>query len=152
FTATSEGVTLTGNNQSPTQANAAAAQAATLGNLALITTGVQATNIGIRLAALRQGSTGVSLGGLSLNSDGKSFPVGAVASLARSANRDGDTNAEPSSLLSKLGIFAVGQGSFGNQDATLREPGFDFHTAGITVGADYRLSDQLILGMAFGYL
>src|SRR5262249_58917541 len=38
FTATSEGVTLTGNNQSPTQANAAAAQAATLGNLALITT------------------------------------------------------------------------------------------------------------------
>jgi len=52
----------------------------------------------------------------------------------------------------RLGFFANGQGSFGDQDATSREPGFDFHTAGVTVGGDYRFTDQFLLGMALGYL
>jgi outer membrane autotransporter protein len=45
-----------------------------------------------------------------------------------------------------------GQGSFGDQDATSREPGFDFHTAGVTAGADYRFTKELILGLAGGYV
>jgi len=51
-----------------------------------------------------------------------------------------------------LGIFATGQGSFGSQDATSQQLGFDFHTAGITLGADYRFTDRFILGGAFGYV
>jgi outer membrane autotransporter protein len=85
-----------------------------------------------------------------MNIDGKSVPLGAVTSLVPSSG--GGASADRSSLLSRLGIFATGQGSFGTQDATSREPGYDFHNAGLTLGGDYRLTDQLILGMAFGYL
>jgi len=64
----------------------------------------------------------------------------------------GGASADSSSILSRLGTFATGQGSFGNQDATTAEPGFDFHTVGITLGADYRFTEQFIFGLAFGYL
>jgi len=92
--------------------------------------------------------TGVNLSGLTLNVDGKSVSADAVARLISG----GGASADRSSLMSRLGIFANGQGSFGNQDAKSAEPGYDFHTAGITVGVDYRFTDQLVLGVAFGYL
>jgi outer membrane lipase/esterase len=138
--------------QQVAQATAAVAQAATLGNVAVITTGVQTTNIGLRLATLRRGMMGVAMTGLTLNVDGKSVPVDAVASLIPSLGGGGGASADRSSLLSRLGIFATGQGSFGAQDTTSGEPGYDFHTTGITLGVDYRFIDQLVLGVAFGYL
>jgi outer membrane autotransporter protein len=55
-------------------------------------------------------------------------------------------------MQSRFGVFANGQGSFGDQDATLQVLGFDFHTAGFTVGGDYRFTDRFLLGMAFGYV
>lgn len=148
---------VSGTNTSQTpqvaQATAAVAQAATLGSVALAATNVQTTNIGLRLAALRRGAAGVSVTGLSLNLDGKPVPFGAAAaSLIPGLERGGGASADRSSLLSRLGMFATGQGSFGTQDATSREPGYDFHTGGITLGADYRFTDQFLLGMAFGYL
>lgn len=142
-----------GPSQQVAQATAGAQQAATLGTIALATTSVQTTNIGLRLAALRRGgATGVSMSGLSLSIDGQSLPLGALTGMIPSGERGGGASADRSGFLSRLGFFANGQGSFGAQDATSREPGFDFHTAGITLGADYRLTDQVLLGMAFGYL
>jgi outer membrane autotransporter protein len=123
-----------------------------LGTIALATTSVQTTKIGIRLAALRRGATGASASGLALNIDGQSLPLGALTGMIPSGERGGGASADRSGFLSRLGFFANGQGNFGNQDATSREPGFDFHTAGVTLGADYRLTDQVLLGMAFGYL
>lgn len=134
------------------QANAGVKQVAALGSIALTTTSVQTTNIGLRLAALRRGATGVSVSGVAFNVDGQSVPLGAVTSLLSSAERGGGASADRSSMLARLGIFANGQGSFGDQEATSKDTGFDFHTRGITVGADYRLTDQLVLGMALGYL
>ena len=67
-------------------------------------------------------------------------------------NGGNGASADKTGPLSRLGVFANGQGSFGDQDATSREPGFDFHTAGLTVGADYRILDPLVVGLAFGYL
>ena len=92
----------------------------------------------------------MSATGLTLNVDGKAVPLDGVASLLPSLG--GGASADRSSLLSRLGIFATGQGSFGTQDATSGEPGYDFHTGGITVGVDYRVIDPLVLGFAFGYL
>jgi outer membrane lipase/esterase len=43
-------------------------------------------------------------------------------------------------------------GSFGSQDATSREAGFDFHNIGVLAGADYRITDNLFAGAAFNYL
>ena len=153
FGVTVAGACNSGCGQGPIdQAKAGVSQAAALGSIALTTTSVQTTNVGLRLAALRRGATGVSTSGLSFNADGQSVPLGAVTSLLSSAERSGGASADRSSTLAKLGIFANGQGSFGNQDATSKDTGFDFHTGGLTVGADYRLTDQLVLGMALGYL
>jgi outer membrane autotransporter protein len=144
--------TITGTPGAPTiaqtQATAAASQAATLGSLAVITSTVQTSNIGLRLQALRQGATGVSLSGLPLKLAGPSDPADGMGSPSALAK----PNALASSLPSRLGAFANVQGSFGNQDVTAREPGFDFHTVGATVGADYRFTDQFFLGLAGSYL
>jgi uncharacterized protein YhjY with autotransporter beta-barrel domain len=123
-----------------------------LGNLAITTATVQSTNIGLRLAALRRGGTdGVSLSGLSLNLAGQPMPLGAVMSDLPSG-QGGGVRADPTKFLSGLGIFLNGQGSFGDQEATRREPGFKFNTQGLTLGSDYRVSEHVVLGTAFGYL
>jgi outer membrane lipase/esterase len=122
-----------------------------LGNLAITTTTVQNTNIGLRLAALRRGTTGVvSVSGLSLNVAGQQMPLGTVASFVPGLG--GGASADPSNPLGGLGIFLNGQGSFGDQDPTSREPGFKFDTQGMTLGGDYRVTDNIVLGAAFGYL
>jgi outer membrane autotransporter protein len=135
----------------PTElATKALEQYATLANLAVLVTTVQTHNIGIRLSALRRGATGVSLSGLSLNVDGQSVPLGSVTALLLGPGGGGAS--ADNSLLKRLGVFVNGQGSFGDQDTTSGETGFDFHTAGLTVGTDYRVTDNLVLGGAFGYL
>ena len=121
--------------------------------MAISTTTVQTTNLGLRLAALRKGAGGISMSGLSVNVDGLSVPLDAVSSLVPPLGKGGGASSDSSSILGgKLGAFLTGQGTFGSQDATSREPGFAFHTAGLTVGADYRLTDNLALGAAFGYV
>lgn len=120
-----------------------------LGNAALLTSTTQATNIGIRLGALRKGAAGVNVSGFSLDVDGQSIPIGAVASLVPGLG--GGASADQLSLFSKLGIFLNGQGSLGDQQATSNQPGFDFHTAGVTLGVDYRFTPEFVLGTAAGY-
>jgi len=51
----------------------------------------------------------------------------------------------------KLGVFVNGDFNFGSQDASDRSAGFDFDTKGVTVGADYKVTNDLALGLAFSY-
>ncbi len=51
----------------------------------------------------------------------------------------------------KLGTFFNASYAGGDRDETTREPGFDFDHWSITGGADYRLTDQIVLGGAVGY-
>ncbi|MBD1846808.1 autotransporter domain-containing protein [Cyanobacteria bacterium FACHB-63] len=51
----------------------------------------------------------------------------------------------------RLGVFVNGDFNFGDQDANDRSTGFDFDTKGVTVGADYRVTNDLALGLAFNY-
>ena len=118
--------------------------ATALTTIALNTATVQTRNIGLRLASLRGGTRGLSVSGLS--SDVVAEPrERAPASAMPAALADRLTG-------SRLGLFINGEGSFGKQETTEREAGFDFHTAGGTVGLDYRLTDQFIVGSAIGYL
>ncbi len=95
------------------------------------------------------GTGGISLAGLSFSVDGQSVSLAPVTSLLPGLTGGGAS--ADKSLLSRLGVFANGEGTFGNQKATNQEPGSDFHTAGMTLGADYRVKDNLILGGAFGF-
>jgi outer membrane autotransporter protein len=91
--------------------------------------------------------------GLSLaNSDKQGTLLGTISSLGQPLEQGGGASADSSTLPSRFGVFANGLGSFGDQDTTPREPGFDFHTAGFTVGGDYRFTNRLSLGMAFSYV
>ncbi len=120
-----------------------------IGSVAISTATVQSTNIGLRLSALRGGATGMSMSGLSFKMDGQSLPLDAAMP---SLGDGGGASADPSRQGGGLGLFLNGLGSFGDQRATSREPGFDFHTAGLTLGGDYRWTEHVILGAAVGYL
>ncbi|MBE9191803.1 autotransporter domain-containing protein [Gloeocapsopsis crepidinum LEGE 06123] len=52
----------------------------------------------------------------------------------------------------RLGVFLNGNVNFGDRDTTNREPSYDFINTNITAGVDYRVTDNLALGVALGYL
>jgi uncharacterized protein YhjY with autotransporter beta-barrel domain len=132
--------------------------------------GTQFTNIGTRLAQLRQGMTGgVSLSGLDMGLPSASglgpflafleditgfhglSQIGAPGADAPRGGGAGD-DSDSSSRFSRLGFFINGNVRRGSQDNTLNESGFDFRSSGITAGVDYRLTNSLILGLAFGHM
>ncbi len=120
---------------------------------------VQFLNMGSRFAEIRQGRRGfsgnnVSLydnnGRLKLPRDGyfagtDLVPVSAV----RAAERFANTPDNP------WGFFASGSGTFGDQKSVTSaaglQPGYDFTTAGMTLGADYQFGQNFVLGLYGGY-
>lgn len=108
----------------------------------------QFANIGARLEALRLGATGISVAGLSPNTTdhqltGKTPLAGFHRGGAASADDAG---------FSRLGAFINGNFIFGDRDRTDRQDGFDFDSKGVTAGVDYRLTDSVVLGIAFGHV
>ena len=109
-------------------------------------------NIGARLATLHGGVTSLSLRRFTLQKEEPSVPYTLVASLAPFAAVNSVVAESTPSAFSRLGVFANGIFTGGNTDATSREAGFDFKTYGVTLGADYRFTNNLVLGGAFNYL
>lgn len=101
-----------------------------------------------RIDAIRTGTVGpgVSLAGLGL-SDGDRLL--AADDLTDAAILPAQWSESP--LLSRLGIFANGKVIIGDKDDTSESDGYDFQTYGLNVGADYRVTDEVVLGGAFGY-
>ena len=52
---------------------------------------------------------------------------------------------------SRWGLFADGGAAFGNQKTSINQAGYNFTLGGFTIGADYRLRDNLLVGIATGY-
>lgn len=111
----------------------------------------QFMNITSRLVQLRAGATGANASDLSLNFDGQPLLTRGFAYLL-SNTRGGGASADENPSMSRLGMFINGSGSFGDRDTTESELGFDFTTEGISAGADYRITDELVLGGALGYV
>ncbi len=111
----------------------------------------QFSNINKRISALKSGQWGLlSFNHLSLNVEGKAVPIGTIAQglLDSASGRSvGDTIAE-SEL---LGFYLNGKINFGKKKSTKKQTGFDFDTQGVTLGMDYRFSDQFVAGAALGY-
>ena len=116
------------------------------GSNAVETRSMQLQSVGARLGALRLGATGIALNGWPF--DGKT----AVASASEDPNARGGGASADTGALGGLGLFVNGVGNFGSQDSTDNVAGFDYHTAGIIAGADYRITNSLIAGAAFSYL
>lgn len=117
----------------------------------------QIGNLASRLAALRQGARGFNVSALNLQGPGgEPIPLQELAGLIRAlgggASADPDATRDGGELLGdRLGIFINGSVGWGSKDATQNEDGFDFDSSAITIGADYRITDRLVLGAAAGY-
>jgi len=109
-------------------------------------------NIGTRLAILHSGVTNLGFRRFGLRNEEPTAPYTLVASLAPFAAVNSVVAASTPSSFSRLGIFANGTFTGGDKDATSREAGFDFKTFGVTLGADYRFTNNFVLGAAFNYV
>jgi outer membrane lipase/esterase len=127
--------------------------------------GTQFTNVGARLAQLRQGATGGSLAGLdfgvpNVNGMGPLLAfleditgIHKVPGFAEGVGGgSGDDDSSSASIVSRLGFFVNGALRRGSQDTTLNESGFDFRSTGITAGVDYRFTENIVLGLALNHL
>ncbi|HET9492087.1 MAG TPA: autotransporter outer membrane beta-barrel domain-containing protein [Methylomirabilota bacterium] len=122
-------------------------EASTLGTLSVETGTTPARAIGARLRAVRAGASGLSLSGLKIGVDQAMVSAGRLLGLTESG---GGASADRGPF-GRLGIFLNGEYDFGDRDRTSREEGFDFDRFGFTAGADYRVTDSLVLGLAFHY-
>ena len=124
-------------------------------NAGIAISNVQVGNIERRLEEARMGSTGFSDSGLVLtdshgaqnyDNSGKNVlrPDGKVVAFK-------ETYAPTTEDTKRWGFFAAGVGEFTDVENTGSARGSEFTTGGVTVGADYRLSDHFILGATMGY-
>ncbi|MDO8860495.1 Ig-like domain-containing protein [Haliea sp. E1-2-M8] len=111
-------------------------------------------NIGARMARVREGgSKGLSLAGLNLRY-GDTVVSGDQLDAALEESRkalgmgaSGDSEGEGELLAgSRAGLWVRGDLSFGEQDRTGLESGFDFDAQTLTGGLDYRINDNLFVG------
>ena len=122
-------------------------ETSTVSSMATETSSGQLSNLAGRLSAIRGGSQGgFSLGNFSTDLNHGDY-VHTQEDMNDSQQRGGSAGVE----WGKLGVFINGTGSTGDKKGTDGEDGFDFNTIGFTAGADYRISDSLVLGGAFGY-
>ena len=74
----------------------------------------------------------------------------ALAGKGNSSVGEGGTLTEP--FLDKLGVFVTPAGRFGDKSNSGKLTGYDFYTAGLTVGADYRVRNHFALRWCRGLL
>jgi outer membrane autotransporter protein len=110
----------------------------------------QIRNLGSRITALRAGASGISFQGLDLLIDDKNFSINTIAKAYK--QRGGGASSDNPLTDNRLGFFITGDISTGSKDETDLESGLDFDTYGLTMGVDYRISQNFILGGALGYV
>ena len=108
--------------------------------------GAQVNSAIARLSSIRSGVR-FSVAGLAIDD------FDAYAALdPRLQGQAGSTGgAAGDSLDGKWGFFITGNYGFGDRDGTPREDAFDYDRWGLTAGADYRVTDNLVLGGMVGY-
>jgi len=104
----------------------------------------QQSNIRERLRQQRYNRGNTSNNGMSLN----------VANGSGSGMSVSGADLTPDNLV-KLpkgwGLWSAGAMTFGDRDGRLNSEGFDFRSDGITVGVDWRVSDDFLIGVAGGF-
>ncbi len=115
---------------------------------ALRLTAIQHVNLSQRFSALRGGATGIDLAGLNIEINGVQISGRELTEFVNKLFGGGASSDDP---WGKWGFFIDGKISTGEKDASLFESGFDFDLYGFTVGLDYRIKQNFIIGAAAGY-
>ncbi len=111
----------------------------------------QFDNIKARIAALRSGTNRTGFGGLAFQGSSGRLPVGSMFQGLLDQDQPAGAPTEVGSDFSRWGFFAAGTIGRGDAEAGDLSPAYDFDIGGLTVGADYRVSDKLIFGGTLGY-
>ena len=108
----------------------------------------QTGNVASRLGDLRQGAQGFSFQGLE-NLDFL-YPQGPRQPFLLASNSDDLQGMIPVTPDPKWGFFVRGNLVLGDQKDTAEQRGYDFKNGGLTLGTDYRFSEQFVCGALFG--
>jgi len=109
----------------------------------------QQANVAARMAQVRSGATN-SLAGLNISAGGNNLSLDMLSYLAENNENSSDSNYDQ--LMTPWGFFINGQitsGDYSYSDDNTE--GFDFDTNGVTMGVDYRVNSQSVVGLALGY-
>ncbi|CCE24665.1 autotransporter domain-containing protein [Methylotuvimicrobium alcaliphilum] len=121
-------------------------------NSAAMQSNIQIRNLLYRLDEVRQMHRHEQeTGGIKLSANGRTF---SLASLFPSQAQGGGAGDEPESgdlLDNRLNVFVNAQYNRNDRITTDLEVGSDSDVFSITIGTDYRFTDALILGAAFGF-
>lgn len=118
------------------------------GNASMSAAQSQFQNLKTRIAALRSGTNGTDFGGLAVNTSAGPISMGM---LANALSADGSSTTEVGADFSRWGFFAAGTIGRGEADERDIDPAYDYDIDGITLGVDYRKSDQWIFGASLGF-
>ena len=130
-------------------------KAGSLTSLGFVAATFQMRNLATRTTNLRF-VQGESSGGSGLTSGGLSFNYSKLDGVMLAYN-----GASLSNLFSARkefqapeghwGLYMDGGAAFGSQNSSINQTGYNFTLGGFTLGADYRLRDNLLVGLATGY-
>jgi outer membrane autotransporter protein len=101
---------------------------------------IQRFNLTERMAEIRQGATGFSS---SLSANRQQLPLGKGTVEEKSVVQPSPEN--------RWGVFVSGNGDFVSVEGDENGHGYDFTTAGVTLGVDYRITKTLAIGLMGGY-
>ena len=111
---------------------------------------VQASNVGQRLNYIHAGGpSGFSSSGFGITGGAASFDEG-FAGVSGPEGKAVPPVFAPTPE-NRWGVFVTGTGEFTNVDSTPNAAGYNVDTGGITVGVDYRLTPNLVIGLDGGY-
>jgi outer membrane autotransporter protein len=103
---------------------------------------MQRAHIGTRLARIRQAS----------RNPAALQPYGLVNAQGLQAEFGGAAGDDDMDSFDRLGGFFNLKYRTGNQDKTTNEAGFDYSGWGLTAGADYKLTNNVVAGLSISYL
>ncbi|WP_299774071.1 autotransporter domain-containing protein [uncultured Pseudoteredinibacter sp.] len=114
---------------------------------------VQQSNIRTRLTQLRRGGGGIDLSGLNIQTDSGTLNGNLLASALSSKLGGAASGDEDTYLLesSRWGVFLNGNILYGDKDKTDAQNGYDLDVKGLTMGLDYRITDNTVAGLAIGF-
>ena len=126
------------------------------------TANIQVTAVDGRIGTLRGGGgAGFTASGFNMSYGDVSVSGGLLASFISAFDTNNPefmqanatANDEPGFLeeFGRWGAWISGRVIFGSKDPTDAQVEYDFDTAGLTFGMDYRFSDNLVAGVAVGY-
>ncbi len=126
--------------------NIAGEEAAASGSVATEASSGQMANVSKRLSSLLSRSSSLQLSSVNLYGGDALYTL----SEEELMNLSGGSAGEGDLLDSRWGVFINGDIGTGEKDATEFEDGFSYDSTGFTVGVDYRMNNQVVLGLAAG--